>query len=109
MPRSGQYSVAADILVEALLEGGTDSDVWDAEAAIERLSAQPVLARSTFGELILSRLRALLARARSDELGYRDFATRYQTMATSLGFEGHIAVAEKMVGADAIEPPTAGV
>ena len=42
-------------------------------------------------EIWLLRLRALLARARGDEAGYRDFRDRYRTMAKSLGFEGHIA------------------
>ena len=41
--------------------------------------------------------------ARGDDMGYRDFATRYHTMATSLGFEEHIAIAAEMVGADGIE------
>lgn len=38
----------------------------------------------------LLRLRALLARARDDATGYRDYRDRYSAMATSLGFEGHI-------------------
>ncbi len=97
------------VLVEALLEGGTDSDVAEAEAALDRLSSQSVLDGSALRDLILLRSRALLARARGDEVAYRDFADRYRDMATSLGFEGHIAIAEAMVGADGIEPPTAGV
>jgi hypothetical protein len=44
----------------------------------------------------LLRLRALLARARGDEAGYRDYRDRYRAMAKSLGFEGHIALAEAM-------------
>ncbi|MGH3541949.1 MAG: hypothetical protein ACRDTO_06155 [Mycobacterium sp.] len=47
-------------------------------------------------DLTLLRLRALLARAHGDEKGYRDFAGRYRKMATDLGFEGHIALAEAM-------------
>jgi hypothetical protein len=38
-------------------------------------------------------LRALLARARGDEA---DLVGRYRAMAASLGFEGHIALAEAM-------------
>ena len=64
---------------------------------------------SVLRDLILLRSRALLARARGDEVTYRDFANRYRDLATSLGFEEHIAIAEEMVGADGIEPPTAGV
>ena len=84
------------VLVEALLEGGTDSDVAEAEAAVERLSTQPVLDGWAWRDLILLRLRALLARTRGDEAAYRDFADRYRALATSLGFEGHIAIAEAM-------------
>ena len=73
------------------------------------MTAEPALDGSAFRDIVLLRLRALLARARGDETGYRDFANRYRDMATSLGFEGHIAIAEEMVGADGIEPPTAGV
>ena len=64
---------------------------------------------SAFRDLVLLRSKALLARARRDDVTYRDFADRYLEMATSLGFEPHIAIAEEMVGADGIEPPTAGV
>jgi adenylate cyclase len=42
------------------------------------------------------RLRALVARARGDEATYRDFADRYRAMATSLGFEGHMKLADAM-------------
>jgi len=41
-------------------------------------------------------LRALLARARGDETGYRDYRDRYRAMATSLGYEGHMKWAEAM-------------
>jgi hypothetical protein len=44
----------------------------------------------------LLRPRALLARTRGDEAGYRDLRDRYRAMAKSLGFEGHIARAEAM-------------
>jgi len=42
----------------------------------------------------LLRLRTLLARARGDEAGYRDYRDRYRERAESLGYEGHIAIAE---------------
>ena len=47
-------------------------------------------------EIWLLRLRALLARAHGDEAAYRDYRDRYRAMATSLGFEGHMAWAEAM-------------
>ena len=40
--------------------------------------------------------RVVQARSRGDEAAYRDFADRYRALATSLGFEGHIAIAEAM-------------
>ena len=46
---------------------------------------------------MLLRLRALLARARSDDVAYRDFLDRYRAMAESLGYEGHIDWAEAMM------------
>ena len=43
-------------------------------------------------EIWLLRLRALLAQADGDDAGYRDYRDRYRTMATDLGFEGHMAM-----------------
>ena len=105
----GYWLWAEGVLVGALLQSGTDSDVAEARDAVDRLAAQPAINGSAFFDLVLMRLRALLARARGNEVGYRDFAVRYLEMATSLGFEPHIAAAKEMVGADGIEPPTAGV
>ena len=47
-------------------------------------------------EITLLRLRALLARARGDDVAYRDLLGRYRAMAESLGYEGHIAWGEAM-------------
>jgi hypothetical protein len=47
-------------------------------------------------DIWLLRLRALLARAIGDDPTYRDFRDRCRTMATSLGFEGHMEWAEAM-------------
>ena len=85
------------ILVEALLEGGTDNEIAEAEAEIDRLSAQPGLDGWAICDLMLLRMRALLARVHGDEIGFRDLANRYGDMAISLGFEAHMAIAEKMV------------
>jgi hypothetical protein len=46
-------------------------------------------------EIWLIRMRALLARASDDEMGYCRYRDRYRTMATSLGF-GHMAWAQAM-------------
>ena len=52
---------------------------------------------SAIREITLLRLRALLARARGDDVAYRDLVSRYRAMAESLGFEGHIAWAGAMI------------
>jgi class 3 adenylate cyclase len=87
---------ATGVLVEALLDRGADADVAEAEAAIERLAVSPADDGLVLRDVWLLRLRALLARARGDEAGYRDYRDRYRDMATSLGYEGHIAWAEAM-------------
>jgi hypothetical protein len=84
------------VLVETLLDHGGESDVVEAEAAIDRLAAAPADDRLVIREIWLLRLRALLARAHSDETNYRDYRDRYRAMATSLCFEGHMAMAEAM-------------
>jgi hypothetical protein len=83
---------ATGVLVETLLERGADGDVAEAKGAIERLAAAPTDDGLVIREVWLLRLRALLARARGDETGYRDYRDRYHAMATSLGYEGHIEV-----------------
>ena len=87
---------ATGVLVETLLDRGAEGDVAEAEAAIERLAAAPADEELVIREIWLLRLRALLAQALGDESAYRDYRDRYRTMATSLGFEGHIAWAEAM-------------
>jgi hypothetical protein len=87
---------ATGVLVETLLHRGTDADVAEAEAAIERLAAAPADEGLVIRDIWLLRLRALLARAHGDDTAYRDFRDRYRDMARSLGFEGHIAWAEAM-------------
>ncbi|MCV7309400.1 AAA family ATPase [Mycobacterium paraffinicum] len=96
--RDGRLSGAVlttGVLVETLLDRGTDSDLEEAQAAIDRLARMPAdsfVMRDTW----VLRLRALLARVHGDESAYRDYRDRYRAMATSLGFEGHIQWAEEM-------------
>ena len=96
---AGQHSYgipATGFLVETLLERGTQGDVAEAEAAIDRLAAAPADEGLVIREIWLLRLRALLARAHGDAAAYTHFRDRYRDMARSLGFEGHIAWAEAM-------------
>jgi hypothetical protein len=91
------YGVACTgILVETLLERGAEGDLAEAQEAIDRLANLRAGQGWAFREITLLRLRALLARARGDEVAYRDYRDRYRAMAESLGFEGHIAMAEAM-------------
>ena len=97
--RSGQlgYCVpATGVLVETLLERGANGDVTEAEAAIARLAAAQGDEGRVIRDIWLLRMRALLARVQDDEAAYRDYRDRYRAMATSLGFEGHMAWAEAM-------------
>jgi class 3 adenylate cyclase len=84
------------VLVETLLDRGANGDVAEAEAAIERLAAAPADDGLPVRDVWLLRGRALLARARGDAAAYADFRDHYRDMATSLGFEGHMAWAEAM-------------
>jgi hypothetical protein len=87
---------ATGVLVETLLDRGADGDVAEAEAAIERLAVAPADDGLVIRDIWLLRLRALLGRAHGDDAAYADLRDRYRDMATSLGFEGHIAWAEAM-------------
>jgi class 3 adenylate cyclase len=84
------------LLVETLLERGTEGDLAEAQKAIDGLAVLWVDDGSAMREITLLRLRALLTRVRSDNVAYRDLVSRYRAMAESLGFEGHIAWAEAM-------------
>jgi hypothetical protein len=84
------------ILVEALLDRGGGADVAEAAAAVDRLVAAPADEGIVVRDIMVVRLRALLARARGDEVEYRDLRDRYREMANALGFEGHIAWAAAM-------------
>jgi class 3 adenylate cyclase len=95
--RLGAYAVwGTGVLVETLLERGTDSDLREAEKAVGWLADLEPDKPSANHEITLLRLRALLARAKGDE-DYEELVTRYRDMAKSLGFEGHIAWAEAMI------------
>jgi hypothetical protein len=84
------------VLVETLLERGAEADLAEAQQAIDWLARLPAEVGSAIRDILLLRLRALLSRARGDHVAYRDLVRRYHAMAESLGFEGHIAMAEAM-------------
>ena len=87
---------ATTVLVEALLQRGQNGDLEAGQEAIHRLAAMPTEPVFLYHELPLLRLNALIAKARGDEAGYREFRDRYRARAKSVGFEGHMAMAEAM-------------
>jgi adenylate cyclase len=89
-------ALATAALVEALLRRCSETDLREAQAAIDELAAVPTDPGFVLHDVWLLRLRALLAQAESDEASYRDHRDRYRKMATDLGFEGHMAWAESM-------------
>jgi hypothetical protein len=86
----------AGMLAEALLERGAEGDLVEAQEAIDRIT-QLRAEGGAIRDILLLRLRALLAQARGDDVAFKDFARRYRAMAESLGFEGHITWAEAMI------------
>jgi hypothetical protein len=87
--------MATQVLVQVLLVRATEADVVQARAAIDRFGGSPAGGRAV-GQVLLLRLRALLARALGDETGYRNYRDRYRNTAKALEFEGHISWAEAM-------------
>jgi hypothetical protein len=94
-PQFPRYVPATAILVETLLSDADDADLHEAEVAIEQL-ASAAGDDLVLRDIMLLRLRALLARAQNDEESYRHYRDRYRATAKSLGFEGHMAWAEAM-------------
>jgi class 3 adenylate cyclase len=94
-PQFARYIAATPILVETLLSGGTEPDLREAEAVIDQL-ASAAGDDLVLRDIMLLRLRTMLARARDDEQRYREYRDRYRGMAKSLGFAGHKKWAEAM-------------
>lgn len=87
---------ASAVLVEALLARGTDADLVEAQAVVDRLAAVPVEPGYILFEPALLGMRARIARARGELTDYREYARRYRELANALGLEGHTAIAETM-------------
>ena len=88
--------LATTVLVETLLTRGSDTDLDEADVAIDRLAAAPTDPGYVVNDIAVLRLRALLAQARGEADLYRGYRDQYRAMATSLGFEGHMATAAAM-------------
>jgi adenylate cyclase len=87
---------STSVLVEALLQRSGEADLEEAHVAIDRLAAMPTDPGLVLHEICLLRLRTLLARALGDETGFRRFRDRYHALATSMGFEGQMKLADAM-------------
>lgn len=83
MGRSGDHCPGGDT---ARPRAG--SDVAEAEAAIERLAITPADEGLVMRDIWSLRLRALLAHARGDDVGYTRFRDHHHEMAKTLGYEG---------------------
>ncbi len=92
----GNIDLATVLLVETLLERGTDADLDAAEAAIETWKDPIYDECSASREVWTMRLRTLLAHARGDVTSYRELKKHYLDLAISLGFEGHRDWAEAL-------------
>jgi hypothetical protein len=84
---------ATNVLVESLLRRRRAADLDEAQTAINTLAAVQTNPGWVLYELPLMRMRALVARARDDDRGYRLYADRYLAKAQALEFEGHLATA----------------
>jgi adenylate cyclase len=84
---------AVTAFVESLLDRGTDADLREARAAIDRLASVPTDPGFVLHELPLLRLRGLLARAHGDEAACQEFMERLCVKATAAGFEPLAAAA----------------
>ena len=95
-PQFARYIAATPILLETLLSGADEADLREAEAVIDQL-ASTAGDDLVFRDIMLLRLRTMLARAQCDEQSYREHRDNYRAMAKSLGFEGHMKWAEAML------------
>jgi adenylate cyclase len=94
--RSIWCALVTTVLVEALVQRNRDGDLHYAQTAMDRLAEVPTDPGFVLHDITLLRLRALLARVRGDDAGYRGWVEKYRAMANDLGFEGHMAMAAEM-------------
>jgi adenylate cyclase len=77
---------ATEVLVQLLIERGSDGDREQAQAAIDRLAAVPVDPGFVLHELPILRSRALLALAQGDENSSRDLLEQHRARAAAVGY-----------------------
>ena len=91
MHRTGRLAHAiwgTSLLVETLLERGTEGDLAETQKTIDRLANLPGDEGSAMLEITLLRLRALLARAHGDETALPRLRDRYRDDGDIAGIRG---------------------
>jgi len=79
--------LAVTALVEVLVARGAESDLPEAQSAIDRLAAVPTDPGFILHKLPLLRLRGLLASAQGDEAAHDEFMAQLRAKSIALGFE----------------------
>jgi hypothetical protein len=85
---------ATEVLVQLLIRRGSVDDQHEAQAAMDRLAAVPTDPGFVLHELPLLRSQALLALARGDENGHRNFSEQHRATAAAAGYDAVTAVAD---------------
>jgi hypothetical protein len=85
---------ATEVLVQLLIRRGSVDDQHEAQAAMDRLAAMPTDPGFVLHELPLLRSQALLALARGDENGHRNFSEQHRATAAAAGYDAVTAVAD---------------
>lgn len=88
---------ATAVLVDSLLQRCGGDDIREAAAEIDRLAAVPTEPGFVVNEIQLLRMRAMLAKALGNVADHRDCVEHYRAKARSIGYEGHIAIADAML------------
>jgi adenylate cyclase len=92
----GYERLVSERLVDVLIARGEPSDISAAEREIDRVAAMPVESGFVFPDIVLLRMKAVLAQARADQEGYQELKAQYLAAATKAGYEGHIDQATAM-------------
>jgi adenylate cyclase len=88
---------ATEVLVQLLVRRGAVGDLREAQAAIDQLTAVPTDPGFVLHELPLLRSRALLALARGDEDGHRNFVEQHRARAAAAGFDALLGASSSTV------------
>ncbi len=84
------------VLVETLVEHGSESDLTEAQETVDWLAELASQSHSAMLDITLLRLHAILALACGDDRAHSALARRYRETAEALGYDGHIALSHKM-------------